>query len=170
MAMATTNVGVAMAKVQRVVIRLPLHRGGRVVAYALVDAQDVVQAAHRWRLDSEGYAARKTEGCEVRLHRVILGLSVGDGLEVDHLNGDRLDYRRANLVVTTHAANMQNVRSRRPHLPRGVYVAAHGRYYAQVKHRGVKHCLGHYETTEAAAAAAAAKRRELGFHGSEAAR
>lgn len=42
------------------------------------------------------------------LHREVLGLSKGDGLSVDHINGDGLDNRRANLRVATQQQNRFN--------------------------------------------------------------
>lgn len=43
---------------------------------------------------------------ETRLHRMILG--VPDGVQVDHINGDSLDNRRANLRGASYAQNQAN--------------------------------------------------------------
>jgi len=45
--------------------------------------------------------------------REILGLSVDDKREVDHINGDTLDNRRANLRVVTKEQNNMNRRKRK---------------------------------------------------------
>jgi hypothetical protein len=45
----------------------------------------------------------------VFLHRAIMGLAKGDAGVVDHINGDRLDNRRANLRLATDSENMFNV-------------------------------------------------------------
>ena len=42
------------------------------------------------------------------MHRVILGLTRGDGLEADHINGNGLDNRRANLRLANHKDNARN--------------------------------------------------------------
>lgn len=42
------------------------------------------------------------------LHRLILGLQKGDGLQVDHINGNPLDNRRANLRVCSSKENSRN--------------------------------------------------------------
>jgi hypothetical protein len=94
-------------------IEIPLRaRNGSVVAVTIVDAVDGALAVHTWRLRASGYAGRNVgpRGQQVAeyLHRVILGLRPGDPLEVDHINRNRLDNRRANIRVVTHAQNMQN--------------------------------------------------------------
>lgn len=56
------------------------------------------------------------------LHREILGLSKGDGLSVDHINGDGLDNRRANLRRATQQQNCFNkTKSRGSSKFKGVY-------------------------------------------------
>ena len=135
-----------------------INRSGHTVGYVLIDPEDRhLLASHRWYIDSTGYASRGA----VRLHRQILGLKRGDGLEVDHINGDKLDNRRENLRIVSHAENTQNVRTKKGRL-RGVYCDARdGVWYAQVKHAGKRHHLGRFKTPEEAAAAASAARLRL---------
>ena len=47
---------------------------------------------------------------DVRLHRLIMGCTTGDGKVVDHINHDTLDNRKNNLRVTTPAGNVRNSR------------------------------------------------------------
>jgi hypothetical protein len=51
-----------------------------------------------------GYAYR--EG--LAMHRLILGLSLGDPDQIDHINGDKLDNRRSNLRIATRSQNLAN--------------------------------------------------------------
>jgi hypothetical protein len=44
------------------------------------------------------------------MHRFIAGCTPGDGMVVDHKNGDGLDNRKCNLRVCTQAQNCQNQR------------------------------------------------------------
>ena len=95
--------------------RVPVRRGGRVVGHALVDWEDFDHVRrYRWTLDRDGYPrAAPRRGVKHSMHRLILGLVPGDGLEGDHVNGDPLDNRRANLRVATRAQNGQNVPAKR---------------------------------------------------------
>lgn len=54
------------------------------------------------------YPLTSINGKTERMHRVILGLRVGDGRIVDHANGDGLDNRRANLRICTRKQNVVN--------------------------------------------------------------
>jgi hypothetical protein len=51
----------------------------------------------------------------IYLHRLILG-DVPNGWEVDHINHDTVDNRRANLRAATHKDNMENRRKSRAEL------------------------------------------------------
>lgn len=95
-------------------IRLPLrNKHGVVVGHALIDDDDFRLARYRWCM-TKGYVVRgvKIPGTRknrlIRLHREVLGLVHGDGLEGDHENGNKLDNRRSNLRVVTHSQQLQN--------------------------------------------------------------
>lgn len=74
-----------------------------------VDDQDYEELKKfNWHL-SNGYACRHTGGDtdkRVYMHREILETPAG--LVTDHINGDKLDNRRANLRVATIAQNAMN--------------------------------------------------------------
>lgn len=125
-----------MAQVRRVTaIRFPLvgrHGHG---LFALIDEDDYLLVAGRsWAVGDNGYVVT---GKSVRLHRLLLRPT--DELVCDHINGDKLDNRRANLRVVTQAQNMQNVLTfKGPY--RGVYFdARRGKWYGQVKLDGQRH-------------------------------
>lgn len=84
---------------------------------ALVDDADVELVAGRWHTApgaNTRYAVRRHRTPAGRIteqmHRLILGLPRWQpgGLEVDHVNRNGLDNRRANLRVVTHAGNAAN--------------------------------------------------------------
>ena len=83
--------------------------------YAIVDDEDYEWlSAWKWRYHNQGYTMRDIsingKRTTIRMHRMIL--DPPDGLEVDHINGDGLDNRRANLRVATHAENQHNQKPR----------------------------------------------------------
>jgi hypothetical protein len=138
------------------------HRGNSKRGVALVDHIDAeMVSAYHWSMNSDGYAKRVVyvgdKQLTVLMHRFLLGLGPGDP-EADHINGNGLDNRRANLRVCTTAQNQQN-RHDRPY--RGTRRQARGNLWmAQVKLDGKHHHLGCYATREEAAAVAAAWRRQ----------
>lgn len=157
-------------------VRLPLHnRNGDVIAEALVDEDDASLASYSWCRHSEGYVYRMARDGDRRqpvlLHREVCGLTVGDGLQADHKNGDKLDNRRANLRAVTNAQNAQNRRpggnllyAGKPTSSRfrGVYWnASRGKWYAGIVVAGTSRYLGSYVTEDEAGRAAAEARREL---------
>jgi hypothetical protein len=102
-AMSTTGNGIAL-----------LIRGRRV----LVDEEDVSKVEglpwtffdnRRGHVYAQLNVKRPNGKWErVRMHRMLVGASAGDGSVVDHINGDTLDNRKANLRVVTATENNQN--------------------------------------------------------------
>lgn len=108
-------------------------------------------AGRRFSIGSHGYVQTFEDGHVTLLHRVILGLSVGDGLIGDHIDGNRMNLRRSNLRAVTHRESSANVSARGTSGYRGVY-PNRDRWQARCKVGGVIHNLGTYDTPEAAAA------------------
>jgi hypothetical protein len=78
-------------------------RWGEPTMEAMVDAVDLERVARwRWSISGGSVRASETVGGRMRqhyLHRTVLQLGEDDRRRVRHLNGDRCDNRRANLVV-----------------------------------------------------------------------
>jgi hypothetical protein len=73
----------------------------------VIDSTDArLVAGLKWHLVAKRYVGTKIKGREVYLHRFLMNAT--PGLEVDHINGDTLDNRRANLRVVTHRTNIAN--------------------------------------------------------------
>jgi hypothetical protein len=139
----------------------------------LVDAADFEPMAQfEWyaaRTSSTTYAGCSTvrrsaiAGGSQYMHRLLLG--VPPGLQVDHINGDGLDNRRANLRIATPAQNMQNRRPRRGAASsfKGVirYPSARTPWGSYISRAGKKAFLGAFPSEEAAARAYDAAAREL---------
>lgn len=134
---------------------------GTLVA-VLMDAEDIDRLGKRkLSIGSHGYAQMWDCQRVTLVHRWILGLSKGDGLIGDHINGCKLDCRRASLRAVDASGSSQNVSGRGRSRFRGVYLTRQGRWQAKVKFRQRLYHLGVFATEEEAAAAAAAKRQEL---------
>jgi len=134
---------------------------GPPTSWTFVDAADLDDLAESNWSRIDGYAARmdRSAGRLVRMHRQLLGLRRGDGSEADHRNRNRLDNRRCNLRVVTHAENCQNMPPKGRSGFRGVR-RSRGRWQAYVHAPEFRH-LGVFDTPEEAAEVAAAARAEL---------
>lgn len=157
--------------------RVPLRaRNGSVRAHALIDAADIdLISRERWLLNDTGYVqtGRMVDGkrVTVRLHREILGLALGDDLEGDHINRDKLDNRRANLRIVPREGrpNAQNRPNTRGSISeyRGVTkVIKNGRtrWRATSTINGVRTHLGYFKAeADAGQAALDARRRHMPY-------
>lgn len=127
---------------------------------ALVDDEDFpFLSKHKWSLSSNGYAVRETQsGCRhsrIYMHREIM-MPTGSQIEIDHINGNKIDNRRRNLRPATHMENLSNQQKRRCGISRfkGVYYdRATGKWRGQVKHDGKAYSLGRFATEREAALA-----------------
>ncbi len=148
-------------------MRLPiLDRQGEPRAHFIVDDADAHWVAQwRWSFAAKGYVSRMSRKCEgplrrIYLHRALLGLCHGDPRQGEHINRDKLDNRRANLVIATPLQNSQN----KPSLGgvsayRGVsWHKGAQRWRADVQIARRQHSLGYFDTESAAAEAASAYR------------
>lgn len=113
---------------------------------------------YKWHVTWNGYAARygwvDGEYRYIRMHREIL--EAPDGLDVDHINGDRLDNRKSNLRIVTRTQNNYNSKVRRNKASRfkGVYWSKQKRkWHARIFIGGRNIHLGFYDSEEDAARA-----------------
>jgi hypothetical protein len=87
---------------------IPLTQG----KFAIVDADDYDWLnRYKWCVAKKRhifYAARRTNGEKISMHRVIMGAT--KGLLIDHKDGDGLNNRKSNLRLCTIAQNNRNSR------------------------------------------------------------
>lgn len=135
---------------------IPL-KGGRC---ALVDDSDFAWLSQFDWQESSGYASRRfgfgrKGSFRIYMHQLIC--PVPPGKETDHINGGRLDNRRANLRPCTRSENLSNKRKRSGACLsqyKGVtFDKKSGRWQASIMHRRKAHYLGRYGSEVEAAKA-----------------
>ncbi|WP_289105260.1 HNH endonuclease signature motif containing protein [uncultured Halomonas sp.] len=113
------------------------------------------------RLAGRGYLA----------HRIAWAIYHGEwpsaGMEIDHISGDSLDNRIANLRLVDHRENARNQRRKKSNSS-GVcgvhWHAQRNKWQACIKVSGKNKSLGMFERLEDAAAARKKAEREHGYH------
>lgn len=99
------------------VVELTLSAGPGKTSISLVSLPDLprlIEFGHRWSVDSKGYG--RTYGrvnyktWAQALHRFLLDPPAD--MEIDHINGNRLDNRRENLRIVTRQENMRAMHAR----------------------------------------------------------
>lgn len=112
---------------------------------------------------SHGYMFGTFEGWPLLAHRVAFALLYGHWPKVvDHIDGDRLNNRAANLREVDYTGNAQNTARRRNLVP-GVEKAGK-RWRARIKAAGRTKRLGTFDTFEEAVEAKKAAEAQYGYH------
>lgn len=143
-----------------------LGRSGQERARAVIDVADVpIVSGARWHLNAGGYACtgvlRDGRPADLTMQRAILG-DVPDGLWIDHINGNRLDNRRANLRAVTPEQNTQNRRGFGSSGHRNVYwQESHQAWMVAVRHNDKLHHGGRFKNINDAVQRAAEMRAQL---------
>ncbi len=140
---------------------MPLTKG----RFALVDDADFEWLNQwKWGCHVMGYAVRTEQVSKINGKRKQIGVFMhrqismpGDGLEIDHINGNKLDNRRENLRVCTRSdngRNRQKFSSATTSVYKGVYWAkTRNRWYAGIKYNGKSRHLGSFKNEDDAAKA-----------------
>lgn len=145
--------------------QIPLTQG----KFALVDDEDFERVnQYKWQYrKQDGYAFRqpkKNDTNRIRyLHRFIMDVPVG--INVDHINHDKLDNRRSNLRTATYSQNNQNLLPYNRKSKTGVrnvlldITRKRKKYKVVLSVNGKSIIFGRYETLEEAAEVAKEARK-----------
>lgn len=128
--------------------------------YSIEDYELLSQ--YDWAVNNKGYAVCYTCNMTILSHRLITNCP--KGLQVDHINGNRLDNRRENLRIVTSQQNNMNRSVGRSNTSgyKGVsYKTRNKKFAAQIKFNGKLMSLGYYHTAEEAHQVYQAKALEL---------
>lgn len=149
------------------IIRTGQTRSDAIRQYdVLVDDCDLALVSqHRWHAGKDlTVKAHMGDGSHILIHRLIL--NAPKGLEVDHINGNRLDNRRSNLRLATSSQNKCNRGARKDNTSGYKGVSWHSqrnKWNARIK-AGAKYLhLGLFENIKDAARAYNEASRK--FHG-----
>lgn len=139
--------------------QIPLTQG----RFAIIDA-DMYDFLMQWKwcCDGKGYAHRnqyigkingKSKGKTIRMHRLIIDTPAD--MQIDHINGDKLDNRRENLRLCSHQENLHNKKKTRgKSIYKGVWKNKQTiPWTAEIRASGIKYFLGNFSTEIEAAKA-----------------
>lgn len=133
-------------------VKIPLMSEDKIV-YLLVDEEDFPKVSRfKWYL-MHGYARAENRRTTVSLARLVMGFP---DLEIDHINRDKLDNRKANLRLATRRQNNMNAVHTQPGKYRGVSQRSKNSWRAAISvgtHPAKKYDAGGFGTPEEAALA-----------------
>lgn len=140
------------AIIEKNIAKIPIGLNAK-QGYALVDI-DLAYLADKYKfhITTHGYVRGHdtVNKKDFGLARLIIK-NIPKGLEVDHINRNKLDNRRSNLRIVTRSQNMHNTGLSKNNTTgaKGVYRAG-SRYGAQVKIEKKTHYLGLFSTLKEA--------------------
>lgn len=104
---------------------------------------------YRWLVSTNGYVVANRNKKKLYLHRVIM--EAPEGMEVDHINLDKLDNRRNNLRIVTGSQNKMNrlVQKNNRNGLKGITFEA-GKWRVRIQANGNRYNIGSYSTQKEA--------------------
>ena len=105
--------------------------------------------------DGQGYCQVRFNGIKVRYHVIVWILSTGkdipQGMEIDHINGNKIDNRIENLRLVTTRKNQQNRKTHRAgRLVGATYLKERNYWQSDIAIDKTRIRLGYYKTEQEA--------------------
>ncbi len=150
-----------MAIIDGDIAKIPLGVNAK-NGYALVDKTDSWVEKYNWSLATIGYPQARVNGKQTLMHALLVDRPKGK--DIDHININRLDNRRSNLRVVSHAENMYNlpIASNNTSGVRGVSLdKRRNRWFAQIQKDSKNIFLGYFDSIEEAKEARKSAERKL---------
>ena len=117
----------------------------------IVDEQDMwLLAAYTWRISLQGYAVTTYMYKPIKLHHCIMGHPIWEGESIDHIDRNKLNYRRSNLRWADQTLQVRN--SSHVLSAKHIYPLKTGRFLFQIMRDGDTYHKN-FETLEQAEAA-----------------
>lgn len=117
---------------------------------------------------SDGYRKIKFEGCIYSAHRLVWLYHYGDiPVEIDHINGDKIDNRVENLRAATRRENMRNLPLRcdnKSGVHGVMWEKGKGLWVARIPRNGKLTTLGRSKDINVVIALRRKAEQELGYH------
>ena len=121
-------------------------------------------------VDGQGYRLISLRTTKRSAHRIafdLMGVTIPQGMKVDHINGDRDDNRWANLRLVTQGQNCRNTKlktNNRSGVAGVTWHSRHKRWEASIRFRKQRYHLGSFHRIEDAIAARKDAEQKYGFH------
>lgn len=124
---------------------LILNEQGNIIVKSLIDKEDVKKLKrYSFRYESNKYIKGSYNGKTLYLHQAIMGIH--KGLEIDHINRNKLDNRKSNLRIVDRITNANNITRKETYCITKVKRNLSKPYYLRIKNKYV----GYYKTLEEA--------------------
>lgn len=125
------------------------NKEGKEVARALIDIEDIdIVKQYKWSTQDQGYVRNFKHRQTKYLHRIVMNAK-GDE-EIDHINLNKLDNRKANLRKCKHYQNCFNRKSKYRGIRKITDRMLNKPYYATITAQGEHISLGYFYTKEEA--------------------
>jgi len=132
---------------------------------AIINKEDLPLVKNYGWHSSLGYAVSRINNKLVPMHRLLLAVSANK--EIDHIDNNKLNNRRGNLRIVSHAENTRNFLKRKNNTSGYTGVSLHkksGKFLSYISHNNKRITIGYFLTQEDAAIARDEQAKKLSVY------